>query len=177
MLIYKQVPFTGNYYAKMRCIAVTVFMKSGKPFTRKGKNRAFIPVRYIFRQYKSRVCIFLRSPLSCKHCLSMCSHWCDVWSLYIKNCIMATHPQTPGPLREDDLQPDDVIGGKQQPVPPKGNQDEQSRQDDEDESDDLLNEEDDDAAIDELLEEEKITDEDVDENSLEEDDAEKGPLK
>ena len=36
-------------------------------------------------------------------------------------------PETPGPLRDNDLQPDDVVLNQQQPVPPKGNQDEQSR--------------------------------------------------
>ena len=89
---------------------------------------------------------------------------------------MAKQRNTPGPLRDDDLLPDDIITGKQQPVPAKGNQDEQSRQG-EDTSDELLDEEEDDIEIDELLEEEDITDEDVDENSLEEDDSEHGPMK
>lgn len=71
---------------------------------------------------------------------------------------MATQPKTPGPLRDDELQPDDIITGRQQPVPPKGNQDEQSRQG-EDTSDELLDEEDDDVEIDELLEEEDIDEE------------------
>jgi DNA-directed RNA polymerase delta subunit len=96
--------------------------------------------------------------------------------LIIKPEIMATQPKTPGPLRDDELQPDDVINDKQQPVPPKGNQDEQSRQG-EDSSEDLLDEEDDDLQIDNLLEEGDITDEDVDEQTFEEDDAEKGPMK
>ncbi|SEW54995.1 hypothetical protein [Chitinophaga arvensicola] len=88
---------------------------------------------------------------------------------------MSTQPKTPGALREDDLQPDDVIRNQQQPVSPKGNQDEQSRQGP-DTSDELLDEEDDDEEIDELLEEEDITDEDVDEDALEEDDSPKRPL-
>lgn len=88
---------------------------------------------------------------------------------------MTTLPKTPGPLRDDELQPDDVINQQQQPVPPKGNQDEQSRQGD-DTSDDLLEEEEDDVQVDELLEERDITDEDVNQNTLEEDDAPKRPL-
>jgi hypothetical protein len=88
---------------------------------------------------------------------------------------MSTQPKTPGALREDDLQPDDVIRNQQQPVSPKGNQDEQSRQG-ADTSDELLDEEDDDEEVDELLEEEDITDEDVDEDALEEDDSPKKPL-
>lgn len=89
---------------------------------------------------------------------------------------MTTQPKTPGPLRDDDLQPDDIIQGRQQPVPPKGNQDEQSRQG-ADASDELLDEEDDDLEIDELLEEEDITDEDIDDENPEEGDSEKGPMK
>ncbi|MEZ2445082.1 hypothetical protein AB6805_25360 [Chitinophaga sp. RCC_12] len=88
---------------------------------------------------------------------------------------MTTQPKTPGPLLNDDLQPDDVFSQKQQPVPQRGNQDEQSRRGD-DNADELLDEEDDDVEIDELLEEEDITDEDVSENSLEEDDSPKRPL-
>ncbi|MBS0026722.1 hypothetical protein ACTJJ0_01730 [Chitinophaga sp. 22321] len=89
---------------------------------------------------------------------------------------MAKQRNTPGPLRDDDLLPDDIISGRQQPVPPKGNQDEQSRQG-EDSSDELFDEEEDDLEIDELLEEEGITEEDIDEDSLEEDDSERGPMK
>jgi len=90
---------------------------------------------------------------------------------------MTTQPKTPGSLREDDLQPDEVIQRSQQPVPSRGNQDEQSRQGEADTTDDLLDEEDDDAEIDELLDEEDITDEDVSEEGLEEDDSERGPQK
>lgn len=57
-----------------------------------------------------------------------------------------------GPLREDDIQPDEVINHQQEPVPQRGNQDEQSRSTDA--SEDMLNEEEDDLEIDELMEEE-----------------------
>jgi hypothetical protein len=98
-----------------------------------------------------------------------------MFGTFSKNTLMTTQPKTPGPLLDDDLQPDDVVNQTQQPVPQKGNQDEQSRRGD-DTSDELFDEEDDDVEIDELLEEESITDEDVAENSLEEDDAPKRPL-
>ncbi|MET3880733.1 hypothetical protein [Chitinophaga sp. OAE865] len=88
---------------------------------------------------------------------------------------MTTIPKTPGPLREDEIQPDDIINQRQQPVPSKGNQDEQSRRG-EDNSDDLLEEEEDDVQVDELLEERDITDEDINQNALEEDDSPKRPL-
>ncbi|CAL1520114.1 hypothetical protein [Chitinophaga sp. MM2321] len=91
---------------------------------------------------------------------------------------MATPKNTPGPLRDDELQPDDIINHQQQPLPPKGNQDEQSRTGDENTEDELLDEEADDAELDELLEEEKITDEDIQSDALEEgDEKEKGPMK
>nr|WP_295872229.1 hypothetical protein [uncultured Chitinophaga sp.] len=64
-----------------------------------------------------------------------------------------TMQHTPiGPLREDDIQPDEVINHQQEPVPQRGNQDEQSRSTDA--SEDMLNEEEDDLEIDELMEEE-----------------------
>lgn len=65
---------------------------------------------------------------------------------------MTTQKTPIGPLREDDIQPDDVINHQQEPVPQRGNQDEQSRS--EDTSEDILNEEEDDLEIDELMEEE-----------------------
>lgn len=85
-------------------------------------------------------------------------------------------PETPGPLRDNDLQPDDVVLNQQQPVPPKGNQDEQSRSG-ADRSEELEDEEMEDEQVDDLLEEEHITDEDINPAFPEEDDAEKGPMK
>lgn len=65
---------------------------------------------------------------------------------------MTTQKTPIGPLREDDIQPDEVINHQQEPVPQRGNQDEQSRS--ADTSEDILNEEEDDLEIDELIEEE-----------------------